>query len=93
MIFRKDKNEDVIKRKSYYGFARNYPGKLGTSNYVIGESKAVRKREILRRILIIVILAVLFCAVFVVTDICIGISEMPIEANINFMSATDFIKI
>ena len=47
MIFRKhEKTEDVIKRKSYYGFAKYYPGKMGTkSSYVIGESRIVKKKE------------------------------------------------
>ena len=42
-------NEYVKKRKSYYGFAKNYPGKLGSSKYVIGESKIVRRNEIIRK--------------------------------------------
>ena len=54
MIFRKhEKTEDIIKRKSYYGFAKYYPGKMGTkSSYVIGESRIVKKKERIRRILI-----------------------------------------
>ena len=57
MIFKgKGKKEDVIKRKSYYGFCVNYPGDLGSNKYVIGESRAVRKREIIRKILIAVAL-------------------------------------
>jgi|GEM_PF-6715565 len=43
MIFKgKGKKEDVIKRKSYYGFCVNYPGDLGSNKYVIGESRAAR---------------------------------------------------
>ena len=46
MIFRKsEKSEDIIKRKSYYGFARYYPGKMGTKKYVIGESKVAEKKR------------------------------------------------
>ena len=57
MIFKeKGKKEDVIKRKSYYGFCVNYPGDLGSNKYVIGESRAVRKREIIRKFLIAVAL-------------------------------------
>lgn len=82
MIFKKSgKTEDVVKRKSYYGFASNYPGKLGSSKYVIGESRVVRKKEFIRKILIIIMLILLFAASFVITDICLKISERPVENN------------
>ena len=46
MIFRRsEKSEDIIKRKSYYGFAKYYPGKMGTKKYVIGESKVAEKKK------------------------------------------------
>lgn len=80
MIFKSSaKTEDIVKRKSYYGFASNYPGRLGSTKYVIGESRAVRKREIARRILLAVIAVLIFAIAFVVTDICLNISEMPVE--------------
>ena len=80
MIFKNtSKTENIVKRKSYYGFASNYPGKLGSSKYVIGESRAVRKREIARKILLAVLLVLIFAFAFVVTDICLNISEMPVE--------------
>ena len=81
MIFKgKGKKEDVIKRKSYYGFCVNYPGDLGSNKYVIGESRAVRKREIIRKILIAVALIVVFSAAFITTEICLNISERPASA-------------
>lgn len=80
MIFKNSaKTEDIVKRKSYYGFASNYPGRLGSTKYVIGESRAVRKRKIARRILLAVIAVLVFALAFVVTDICLNISEMPVE--------------
>ena len=80
MIFKNtSKTENIVKRKSYYGFASNYPGRLGSTKYVIGESRAVRKRKIARRILLAVIAVLIFALAFVVTDICLNISEMPVE--------------
>ncbi len=75
------REEDVIKRKAYYGFARNYPGQLGSAGYVIGESLAVRKREILRKVLIAVLLLLLFVAAFVLTTVGLQISDRPAPAE------------
>ena len=79
MIFRKsEKNEDIIKRKSYYGFAKYYPGKMGTKKYVIGESKVAEKKERLRKILVFLGFVILFLLAFFITSVCIEISERPI---------------
>lgn len=91
MIFKeKGKKEDVIKRKSYYGFCVNYPGDLGSNKYVIGESRAVRKREIIRKILIAVALVVVFSAAFITTEICLNISERPASAAVSESVFTPF---
>ncbi len=68
-------NEYVKKRKSYYGFARNYPGKLGSSKYVIGESRIVRRNETIRKIAIAVIIVLLFIASYVITNVGLNISD------------------
>jgi hypothetical protein len=79
MIFRKnEKTEDVIKRKSYYGFARYYPGKIGSKNYVIGESRVAKKRERIRNILVFLCYVILFLFAFFITSVCLEISERPI---------------
>lgn len=79
MIFRKrEKTEDVIKRKSYYGFARYYPGKMGTKKYVIGESRVAEKKERIRKILVFLGYVFLFLLAFFITTVCIEISERPI---------------
>ena len=79
MIFRKhEKTEDVIKRKSYYGFAKYYPGKMGTKRYVIGESRIAEKKERIRKILIFTGLVVLFLISFFITSVCLEISQRPI---------------
>lgn len=82
MLFeKKQKSEDVLKRKSYYGFAKKYPGPAGTSKYVIGESRTVKKKETARRILIAAILLFLFLLSYFITTICLDVSEKPIDAK------------
>lgn len=79
----KGEREYVKKRKSYYGFAKNYPGKLGSSKYVIGESRAVKKRETLRSIIIALIIVLIFIFSFVFTSVCLNVSEKePINQEI-----------
>lgn len=68
-------NEYVKKRKSYYGFAKNYPGKLGSSKYVIGESKIVRRNEIIRKIVVAIIVILLFIVSYVITSVGFNVSE------------------
>lgn len=77
----KRESEYVKKRKSYYGFAKNYPGKLGANRYVIGDSLAVRRRETINRIIMAILVVLLFVVTFVVTTVCFEISEKPIEEN------------
>lgn len=74
-------SEYVKKRKSYYGFAKNYPGKLGSSKYVIGDSRLVRRREFIRKILIAVLILIFFITSYIVTSVCLEISEKPIESK------------
>ena len=74
-------NEYVKKRKSYYGFAKEYPGKLGSSKYVIGESRIVRRNETIRKIVIAIIVIVLFIASYVLTTVGFNISNKQPENN------------
>ena len=77
----KKNNEYVKKRKSYYGFAKNYPGKLGSSKYVIGESRIVRRNETIRKIVIAIIVIILFIASFVATSVGFEVSERKPNKN------------
>ncbi len=74
-------NEYVKKRKSYYGFAKNYPGKLGSSKYVIGESRIVKRNETIRRIVIAIIIVILFIASYVITSVGLNISNKKPDKN------------
>lgn len=82
-------NEYVKKRKSYYGFAKNYPGKLGSSKYVIGESKIVRRNETIRKILIAIIVIFLFIASYVITSVGFNISNKEPQNKTTAVSLTD----
>ena len=73
------REEDVKRRKSYYGFAKNYPGKLGSTKYVIGDSKAVKRRDSVRRILIAVMIILLFIAKDAINGQSIGKKLMKIK--------------
>ena len=79
-------NEYVKKRKSYYGFAKNYPGKLGSSKYVIGESKIVRRNEIIRKIVVAIIVILLFVASYVITSVGFNVSERKPNNKITSVS-------
>lgn len=82
MMFNKNNNEKVKKRRSYYGFAKNYPGKLGSSKYVIGDSKKIQRRDFVRRIIIILMLAMLFAVMYIITAVCFEISDRPVENTV-----------
>ncbi len=77
----KQNKEYVKKRKSYYGFARYYPGKIGSKSYAIGDSLSQRRRDRIRAIIIAVLLLLLFIATFVVTSVGYEIAERPVNAN------------
>ena len=74
----RQKNE-TGKRKSYYGFAKDYPGNLGSNKYVIGDSLTVRRNETIRKIISAVLIVILFVVTFIATTVCLEISEKPKE--------------
>lgn len=73
--------EYVKKRKSYYGFARYYPGKIGSKSYAIGDSLAQKRRERIRRVIIALLIVLLFVATFVVTSVGYEIANKPINGK------------
>lgn len=75
-MFFKNRRESkrIIKRKSYYSFSSSYPGTSQNKNYFIGESRTVKRRELLRKILIAALILLIFSFAFVVTDVCLRIS-------------------
>ncbi len=72
----KSKNSEYVKkRKSYYGFSRYYPGRIGAKTYIIGDSVTEKRRETIRRIAIAVGIILIFILAFVFTDVCLYLSE------------------
>ena len=73
----------VVKRKSYYGFSREYPGvKRGRGTYLIGDSSVMRRREALTGAAYILMLVLLFALAFVITSAALNISESdPAQAQ------------
>lgn len=69
--------EYVKKRKSYYGFARYYPGKIGAKSYAIGDSVSQKRRDTIRGIIIAILIVLLFVATFVITSVGYEIAERP----------------
>ncbi len=69
--------EYVKKRKSYYGFARYYPGQIGSKSYAIGDSVSQKKRDTIRGIIIAILIVLLFVATFVITSVGYEIAERP----------------
>lgn len=77
----KKESNYIKKRKAYYGFAKDYPGNLGSNKYVIGDSLTVRRNETIRKIIAAVLIVLLFIVTFVTTTICLEISEKPKETS------------
>lgn len=75
----KKETRNVKKRKSYYGFSRYYPGRIGAKSYIIGDSVTEKRRELSRKILISLLIILLFIVSFVVTTVCLNISETGIS--------------
>lgn len=73
---KKANKEYVKKRKSYYGFSRYYPGRIGAKTYIIGDSVSEKSREAKRKVLIALLIILLFIVTFVATSVCLNIAEM-----------------
>jgi hypothetical protein len=69
--------ERVIKRKSYYGFARKYPGSAPGS-YLIGDSLKVKRNQTLKKVLGAIILFLIFALSYILTTAALIISETMI---------------
>ena len=69
----------VIKRKSFYSFSKQYPGTQDNGEYLIGESRTMKRRETVIRIAFIVFLVLLFAVSFIVTYTSLELSNKPVE--------------
>lgn len=66
------------KRKSYYPFSKDYPGR-SHSGYAIGETRERRKREQRTQILYALSMVLLFLVTFFLVFIAVYLSKRPIE--------------
>lgn len=69
------------RKKSYYPFSKNYPGRRTGTKYAIGESRARRKKERNNTILYAVSLALAFFVVFSVASVVFMLSKRPLRDN------------
>ena len=76
----KQSKEHVKKRKSYYGFSKEYPGRTGKNGYAIGDTVTRNNKERIRKVIIAILIILLFIVSFVVTSVGLHISsEKPGE--------------
>lgn len=68
------------RKKSYYPFSKNYPGKHGNS-YDIGESRTRRKKDERNNIIFYISLILLFVISFVAFSTAIKLSRKPIAST------------
>ena len=82
----KPSKEQVKKRKSYYGFSKEYPGRTGRSGYAIGDTVTRNNKERVNKIISILLLILLFVIAFVVTSVGLHISSEKPEQEKNMIS-------
>jgi hypothetical protein len=78
--------EHVKKRKSYYGFSKEYPGRIGKNGYAIGDTVTRNNKERVRKIIIALLIVLLFIVSFVVTSVGLHISSEKPESEKNLLT-------
>ncbi len=84
MLF--NSNRQKPRKRSYYPFSKNYPGKRGNS-YDIGESRTRREKDERNNIIFYISLIFIFAAVFVVSSVAIRLSGRPIKSTVDTKAA------
>lgn len=77
-MFRNDKDVKTHK-KSYYPFAKNYPGRRTGTTYVIGESRTRRKKERANTVVYAIGLLAIFVLAFMVGAVALKLSKRPLD--------------
>ncbi len=71
--------EPEIRRRSIYGFRRDYPeSESPTSTHTMSFAQEEHRRKMRRRVLYGLVLLTVFIVVFVITATCMMISQQPI---------------
>ena len=78
---KQDPTQKRPKNRAVYGFRKDYPGSTGSSDYLIGESRNRRTKEKIRRWIFVALLVLMFCLSFVVTSVCIKLSNRPVSLD------------
>ena len=86
----KSSKEQVKKRKSYYGFSKEYPGRTGRSGYAIGDTVTRNNKERVRKIIIALLIVLLFIVSFIVTSVGLHISSERPEQEKNMVIFTPY---
>lgn len=89
----KQTKEHVKKRKSYYGFSKEYPGRTGKNGYAIGDTVTRNNKERVRKIIIALLIVLLFIVSFVVTSVGLHISSEKPKAENNIISINETITL
>lgn len=79
-MFKNGKNPKP-RKKSYYPFSKNYPGRHTGTAYTIGESRTRRKKERSNTVMYSVFLVLLFLSVFVGVTVVLLLSGRPLNRN------------
>jgi len=81
-------NRDIKPRKkSYYPFSKNYPGRRSGTSYAIGESRTRKKKEKRKKIFFSVFLVFFFVLVFIIAAVSINLSKKPYEHELTGVPA------
>lgn len=79
-MFRNDKDVKP-RKKSYYPFAKNYPGRRTGTTYAIGESRTRRKKERANTVVYAIGLLVIFVLAFIVGAVALRLSKRPLDSG------------
>lgn len=78
-MYRNDK-ELKPRKKSYYGFSKNYPSRRTGTKYAIGESRARRKKERNNTILYALCVTLAFFVMFAASSVVFTLSKRPLRS-------------
>ena len=85
-MYRNDK-EVKPRKKSYYAFSKNYPGRRTGTKYAIGESRTRRKKERKNNMIYAVCLTLAFFVVFAAASVVFTLSKRPLPNTASTASA------
>lgn len=83
-------NDEKPRKRSFYSFSKNYPARHSDTIYAIGESRAMRKKAKVKKVLFSLSMVLLFLVSVVVFGVCLSLSNREIKSeNKGLSSAFD----